>query len=120
MKQKSFFEQVYRLVSHIPRGRVASYGQIARMLGYGHAARSVGWAMQGLPEGSRVPWHRVVNAQGFISIPRPDGAAEQRCRLEAEGVQFDAGGRIDLALYGWDGLPEFEVQRVLAEDEDHE
>ncbi|MFB0536550.1 MAG: MGMT family protein, partial [Anaerolineae bacterium] len=56
-----FFSRVYRLVSMIPRGKVASYGQIARMLGSPRGARTVGWALHGLPEGTDVPWHRVIN-----------------------------------------------------------
>jgi methylated-DNA-protein-cysteine methyltransferase-like protein len=115
-----FFEQVYVVVRWIPRGRVASYGQIARLLGQPHAARTVGWAMQGLMEDD-VPWHRVVNAAGRISIPDPEGAQEQRRRLEAEGVTFDAHGRIDWTRFGWRGVSQVEVECVLAgRDQDDE
>ena len=109
-----FFEQVYALVRCIPPGRVATYGQIARWLGQSHAARTVGWALRGVPEDSNVPWQRVVNASGHISIPDPQGVVEQRWLLEAEGVVFGPDGRIDLDRFGWVGLSEFEV-RLLVE-----
>jgi methylated-DNA-protein-cysteine methyltransferase-like protein len=108
-----FFEQVYAVVRWIPRGRVASYGQIARLLGQPHAARTVGWALQGLTEDD-VPWHRVVNVAGRISISDPEGAWEQRRRLEAEGVEFDVHGRIDWKRFGWRGVSMLEVERLLA------
>lgn len=110
-----FFEQVYSVVRCIPSGYVATYGQIARLLGQPHAARTVGWAMRGLPEGSDVPWHRIVNAVGRISIADPQGAAEQRRLLEAEGVAFDAYGRIDLDRFGWVGSSELEIHLLLKE-----
>ncbi len=108
-----FFEQVQVLVRCIPVGRVATYGQIARMLGQPHAARTVGWAMRAIPEGSDVPWHRVVNATGRISLSDPQGIAEQRRLLAAEGVVFGPDGRIAMDRFGWDGLPEFEVRALL-------
>mgnify|MGYP005860698997 CR=1 FL=1 len=110
-----FFQQVYRLVRHIPAGKVASYGQIARMLGVPNGARMVGWAMGSAPSGD-VPWHRVVNARGEVSL-RPGGGAElQRALLEEEGVAFGAGGRIDLARHGWEGLEPPEVEALLRGD----
>ena len=94
--------RIHAVVRRIPRGRVASYGQVARIAGIATHARLVGYAMAALPEGSRVPWQRVVNAQGRVS-PRatPGYDALQRALLEREGVRFDAQGRIDLARYGW-------------------
>lgn len=112
-----FFEQVYSVVRCVPAGHVATYGQIAHLLGQPHAARTVGWAMQGLPEGSDVPWHRVVNAGGRISISDRQGAIEQRRLLEAEGVAFDAYGRIDLDRFGWIGLSELDIQQLLEDAE---
>jgi methylated-DNA-protein-cysteine methyltransferase-like protein len=108
----AFFDQVHIIVKRIPQGRVATYGQIARLLDQPHAARTVGWAMRGVSEGSGVPWHRVVNASGRISLRDPDGAQEQRRRLEAEGIVFD-GDHIDLGRFGWEGLTHPEVQRLL-------
>lgn len=99
-----FFEKVYRLVSLIPYGRVANYGQIAGLLGEPRAARTVGWALHGLPEGSEVPWHRVINVAGRISNPcEAHGEDRQRSLLEAEGVVFDSNGRTDMSFYRWEG-----------------
>ena len=94
--------RIYAVVKRIPRGRVASYGQIARIAGLASHARLVGYAMASLPDDARVPWQRVVNAQGRVSPRSAPGAGSlQRALLEREGVTFDASGRIDLARYGW-------------------
>lgn len=87
---------VYVVVRRIPRGRVASYGQVAARAGRPGHARQVGYALYALPEHTAVPWHRVVNVQGRLSLARRglDAALEQRRRLEAEGVRFDARGRV--------------------------
>ena len=101
-----FFQQVWDLVRQVPPGRVATYGQIAETLESPRAARTVGWALHALPEGSGVPWHRVINQKGRISTSKhPQGYGEQRCLLQGEGVQFDEQGRVDLQIYGWDGPP---------------
>lgn len=96
---------IYATVCHIPPGRVATYGQIARISGLGRMARQVGYALNVLAEDSAVPWHRVVNARGEISA-RSGSSGEcesrQRQRLEAEGVRFNAHGRIDLRTYTWE------------------
>jgi len=112
--QQSFFDQVYRVVRRIPRGRVATYGQIARILGMPRSARTVGWALGALPEGYDVPWQRVVNARGTISFSRGSaGAAIQQALLEEEGVVFDEQGRVDLKEYGWAGLDLAERHHLL-------
>jgi len=93
------YERIYEVTRRIPRGRVATYGQIARLVGMPKAARQVGYAMAALGRGAPrpdVPWHRVVNAKGESSI-----GGEQIERLRAEGVVFDALGRIDLRRFGW-------------------
>jgi len=89
------------MVSRIPRGRVATYGQLAELVGPG-GARQVGYALHALPAHSRVPWQRVVNAKGRVS-PRsvPGFDAVQRGLLEREGVAFGADGRVDLERYRW-------------------
>ncbi len=95
--------RIHAVVRRIPRGRVATYGQVAALAGLPRQARLVGYAMAALPEGSTVPWHRVVNARGTISA-RADGPGAgvvQRLRLEREGVEFDAGGRLSLERYQW-------------------
>jgi methylated-DNA-protein-cysteine methyltransferase-like protein len=110
----SFFEQVYQVVCRIPPGKVATYGQIARLLGVPHAARTVGWALHSIPEGYDVPWQRVVNSRGIISLDRHGpGGAIQRALLEAEGVAFDESSRIDLRVHGWAGLDLAERDQLL-------
>ena len=110
----SFFEQVYEVVCRIPPGRVATYGQIARILGQPRSARTVGWALRSTPDGREVPWQRVVNSKGTVSFrPESPGATIQQALLEQEGVVFDEEGRIDLEIYGWEGLDLAERDRVL-------
>src|SRR5436190_19495753 len=92
--------RIHKIVSRIPRGRVATYGQIARLAGLDGQARLVGYAMHALPTGTRVPWQRVVNAHGAISLPGKS-AIRQRQLLEKEGVRFNARGRIDLDGFLW-------------------
>ena len=100
----SFFETIYELVRLIPKGRVATYGQIATYLGHARGARTVGWALHGLPGDSDVPWHRVVGAGGALSTNRlPGGGQTQRSLLEGEGVEFGPDGRIEMSVYGWGG-----------------
>ena len=96
----STHSRIHKVVARIRRGRVATYGQIARLAGLARQARLVGYAMHALPAGTRVPWQRVVNAQGAISLPGKS-AIRQRELLEREGVRFDARGRIDLDRFLW-------------------
>lgn len=98
-------QRICALVDCIPRGRVATYGQIAAEAGLPRRARLVGRVLLELPPRSRLPWHRVVNAAGRISDRPGAGPALQRARLEREGVELDARGRIDLARFGW--VPEW-------------
>lgn len=96
------YQRIYSVVRRIPRGRVATYGQVAALAGLAGHARQAGYALHALPSGTAVPWHRVVNAQGAISLGCPDrDGLGQRLRLEAEGVEFDARGRIRLSRYQW-------------------
>ena len=97
------FNHVHHIVRQIPHGKVATYGQIAFWLGWPHGARTVGWAMRSSPNGEAIPWHRVVNSKGRISIAEDD---EQRIRLEVEGVVFNDTGRINLKIYQWKGPPD--------------
>jgi methylated-DNA-protein-cysteine methyltransferase-like protein len=104
----SLYERIYDVVSRIPSGRVATYGQVARLAGIPKGARQVGYAMAALGRGAPrpdVPWHRVVNAKGESSI-----GGEQVTRLEAEGVAFDDRGRIDLKRFGWS---DFEMEDLF-------
>jgi len=105
MTTLSFPDQVYAVVQRIPPGRVATYGQIARIQGRPRGAREVGWALRDLPAGRDVPWQRVINAQGRVSFPPgSQGAAEQQEMLEAEGIVFRPDGSIELEVNGWEGL----------------
>jgi methylated-DNA-protein-cysteine methyltransferase related protein len=113
---QQYYERVWQLVRQVPRGKVATYGQIALMLpapngvdletykAYG--PRWVGGAMAACPE--NVPWQRVINSQGKIS-ERP-GAEKQRQLLEAEGIEF-VNDKVDLKKYGWHGLDEADELR---------
>ncbi|HEX9162741.1 MAG TPA: MGMT family protein [Thermoanaerobaculia bacterium] len=94
--------RIYDVVRQIPRGRVATYGQIAELAGLEGHARQVGYALHALPSSLALPWHRVVNARGEVSPRSGDDSDElQRELLRAEGVKFDARGRIDLKRYVW-------------------
>ena len=94
--------RIWQVVAAIPEGRVSTYGAIAQKAGIAHAARRVGQALRMLPPGTRIPWHRVVNARGHLALPAGSVShLTQRKRLEEEGVAFRPGGTIDLDQYGW-------------------
>ncbi|RME52178.1 MAG: hypothetical protein D6790_18905 [Caldilineae bacterium] len=101
--QRKVYQDILLVVAQIPRGQVATYGQIAWIVGAA-TPRMVGYALAGLPENTDIPWQRVINSQGGLS-PRGDPLAVdvQRRRLEAEGVQFGPEGRVDLDRFGWEG-----------------
>jgi len=91
---------IRNVIARIPRGRVATYGQIARLAGLKGQARLVGYALHATPAESSIPWHRVLNAQGAIST-RGTSAERQRKLLLREGVRFDARGRVSLEKFQW-------------------
>ncbi len=97
----SAYQRIHALVQQIPRGKVSTYGRIAGMAGFN--ARVAGFAMAAASEKAGVPWHRVVNNQGRMSIPGPEAQALQRRLLEHEGIRFDASGRVDLKRHVWPG-----------------
>jgi methylated-DNA-protein-cysteine methyltransferase-like protein len=98
------YDLIYAAVRKIPRGRVSTYGWIAELAGLEGHARQVGYALHALPPNSGVPWQRVINAKGEISLPAGSDSGElQRILLAAEGVTFDERGRVDLARFGWRG-----------------
>ncbi len=100
----STYQRIYGIVRGIPRGRVATYGQVARLAGMPGHARQVGYALNALAEDSGIPWHRVVNARGEVSTRSEPGCEViQRELLEAEGVRFDDRGRLSLTRYQWKG-----------------
>lgn len=119
--EKSFYEQVYAVVRRIPSGTVTSYGRIAQMLGRPNAARAVGYALSALKDQKEegfgdVPWHRVVNSQGRISIQNREHSAQEQARLlRNEGVDVSQDLRIDLSEYLWEGLHWVEIDDIMRE-----
>jgi methylated-DNA-protein-cysteine methyltransferase-like protein len=99
----SSYDRIYAVVRKIPRGRVTTYGTVARLAGLHGQARLVGYALSALRDGTGVPWHRVINAQGRLALERAASSAgvTQFMRLGREGVRVDAAGRISLAKFGW-------------------
>jgi methylated-DNA-protein-cysteine methyltransferase-like protein len=102
-RREGNYARIYAVVRRIPRGRVATYGQIAQLAGLAGHARQVGYALNAMPDDAPIPWHRVINAKGEISTRSFDtgGVSEQRRRLEAEGVVFDDNGRVPLKRFQW-------------------
>ena len=102
MARMTAYERIYRAVRRVPRGRVATYGQIAE-LAKASGPRQVGYALHALPDGHDLPWHRIINARGMISLDAHGlgGGNLQRALLEAERVVFNEKGRIDLKRYQW-------------------
>lgn len=114
---KSFNQLVWEIVKQIPEGIVSTYGQIASMIPPPEGVlpptydrfspQWVGGAMNATPSGQGIPWQRVINSQGKISLPEGSpSAVEQRAKLEAEGVRFDEKDRVDFEEVGWDGPDE--------------
>jgi methylated-DNA-protein-cysteine methyltransferase-like protein len=99
-----FAAEVYRVVRGCPRGKIVSYGGVAAKLGQPRAARAVGRALNALPQDTKVPWWRVVNSRGEISLRGvQQGQALQRALLEREGVKFARNGRVSWKQFGWQG-----------------
>ena len=99
-KEDSFPQRVWQIVASIPEGFVTTYGDVAKLAGSPRAARQVGGVLKRLPEGSTLPWHRVVNRHGAISLTGPD-LQRQRQALLAEGIVVSGSGQIDLQRYRW-------------------
>ncbi|HET6349203.1 MAG TPA: MGMT family protein [Candidatus Krumholzibacteria bacterium] len=101
MPAMTVYQRIYRIIRRVPRGRVATYGQIAE-LAKASGPRQVGYALHALPEKHNVPWHRIINARGMISLESGIGGGNlQRALLELEKVVFDAKGRVDMKRYQW-------------------
>lgn len=100
-----FYRHVIRVIKAIPKGKVASYGQVAALAGRPRAARQVAWVLHTSSDKEKLPWHRVIGAGGRISLKRGRGFAEQKKRLEAEGVRISRLGAVDLARYLWEPPP---------------
>ena len=103
MTAKGTYARIYAVVRRIPHGRVTTYGAVARIAGLPGHARQVGYALSALPTGTSVPWHRVINAQGKLSLERVGSSSgtTQRIRLVREGVVVNAGGKVSLTRFGW-------------------
>jgi methylated-DNA-protein-cysteine methyltransferase related protein len=100
--RESFAGRARAAVRAIPAGRVASYGAVAAAAGRPGAARAVGRVLRGVGDATDIPWWRVINGRGLITIPRSGLAAPlQRALLEDEGVVFDDAGRVDMTRFGW-------------------
>ena len=101
MARSTFTSEIIELIRAIPPGKVATYGEIAKLAGSPRAARQVVRILHTYGEKERLPWHRVVNRQGRISLKPMQGYEKQRGLLEHEGVVFDANDTIDLARFQW-------------------
>jgi len=96
-----FTDRAIAIIASIPRGKVATYGQVAGVAGSPLAARQVVRVLHTLSRRERLPWHRVINGAGFISLPRGAGFEEQKALLEAEGIRVREDGRIDMKKHLW-------------------
>lgn len=96
-----FTKRAIAIIKNIPAGKVATYGQIALMAGNPRAARQVARILHSMSSGHELPWHRVVNAQGKIALSAPEAFITQKRLLEAEGVEVDALGQVDLDVFLW-------------------
>jgi methylated-DNA-protein-cysteine methyltransferase-like protein len=101
LKDMSFSERVRKLIKMIPRGKVAAYGQIAAFAGDPRGARQVVRILHACSDKDKLPWHRVINRKGQISLPHNGGYEIQKALLQKEGVNFDIYDRIDLEKYLW-------------------
>lgn len=100
--RRSTHSRIHAVIRRIPHGRVATYGQVAALAGLPRQPRLVGYALHALPSSTTVPWHRVINARGMISIRSNGGPSlSQRLLLEREGIAFDARGRVSLERFQW-------------------
>jgi len=98
---RSFSRLVIQAIKNIPSGKVATYGQIALMAGSYRAPRQVAWILHSSSAKENLPWHRVINSRGEISLKRRAGYEQQKMLLMEEGVKFNKEGRIDLKRFLW-------------------
>lgn len=103
MEEESFTDRVIAVISSIPEGRVVSYGQVAALAGNPRGARQVVRVLHSSSRRHDLPWHRVINAQGEISLAPTMGGDLQRSLLAAEGVELDVRGRVDFERFGYQG-----------------
>lgn len=98
---EDFTKKVVSIIKSIPEGKVVTYGQVAFMAGRPNGARQISWILNSMSEKESLPWHRVINSSGKISLPEGSGFEEQMYRLKNEGVAFDINNRIDLKKFLW-------------------
>lgn len=96
----TFTEQAIKVIVSVPAGQVLTYGQVARLAGSPRAARQVGWLLNSMSDQYNMPWHRIINSKGIISLRDPEGAFVQKMLLESEGISV-IDGKIDLKKYLW-------------------
>jgi methylated-DNA-protein-cysteine methyltransferase-like protein len=101
---EAFTRKVIEIIKSIPEGNVCTYGRIAAMAGQPNGARQVTRIIHSMSRKHDLPWHRVINARGHISLPKFNGYDEQKARLRQEGIEFDANDRVDLATYLWNDV----------------
>ena len=98
---KRTYSLIWQAVKKIPRGKVATYGQIARVAGMDGQARLVGYALHNIPHGMEIPWHRVINSKGMISLPRLTGGYERQKKLLQKEKIMLRSEKVDLKIFGW-------------------
>nr|WP_320013781.1 MGMT family protein [uncultured Desulfobacter sp.] len=100
---EEFTQKVVEIIKSIPEGRVSTYGTIALMAGHSNGARQVTRIIHSMSRKHNLPWHRIINAKGLISLPKSRGYEEQKALLQGEGVHFDEKDRVDLIKFLWAG-----------------
>jgi methylated-DNA-protein-cysteine methyltransferase-like protein len=98
---EAFTRRVIEVIQSIPEGKVCTYGRIAAMAGQPNGARQVTRIIHAMSRKHDLPWHRIINARGLISLPKAHGYAEQKALLQSEGIEFDEKDRIDFKKYLW-------------------
>lgn len=102
MTNKDFTREAIRLIKSIPKGKVATYGQIAYLTGLYPSVRRVVWILHSCSDKEKLPWHRVINSKGTLSLKPGRGYERQKGLLQEEGILFDEKGRIDLDRFLWE------------------
>lgn len=100
---EDFTRSVIEIIKNIPEGKVCTYGRIGSMAGHPSGARQVTRILHTMSRRHDLPWHRVINVKGLISLPKQGGYDEQKARLQDEGIEFDEQDRVDLERYLWEG-----------------
>jgi methylated-DNA-protein-cysteine methyltransferase-like protein len=118
-KTTGFTQRVIRIIKSIPFGKVATYGQIAHLAGNPRAARQVSWILASSSRKENLPWHRVINSQGMISLKPSAGYEEQKMLLLEEGVKFDKENKIDLKRFLWQAPFQPVKIDLMSHDPDH-